>query len=134
MRDQGYNLGGEQSGHVILSDYATAGDGLLTALQILSILILKQKPASRVLKLFAPLPQVLRSVRLPSSTLKMPGVENIFENARKKLGKNGRLLVRPSGTEPLIRIMAEGKSQKLARDTVDSIVNALTSLSQKAVA
>ena len=134
MRDKDYNVGGEQSGHIILSDYATAGDGLLTALQILSVLILKQKPASRVLKLFTPLPQVLRSVRLPSSTLKMPGVENIFEDARKKLGKNGRLLVRPSGTEPLIRIMAEGKSQKLARDTVDSIVTALTSLSQKAVA
>jgi phosphoglucosamine mutase len=134
MRDKNYNVGGEQSGHVILSDYATAGDGLLTALQILSVLILKQKPASRALKLFTPLPQVLRSVRLPSSILKMPDVENIFEDARKKLGENGRLLIRSSGTESLIRIMAEAKKQKLARDTVDSIVTALTFLSQKAFA
>ncbi len=91
MRKEGYNVGGEQSGHVILSDYATAGDGLLTALQVLTVLTSKQKPASQVLKLFTSFPQILKNIRLSPSLLKLPDVERIFEEARLTLGKNGRL-------------------------------------------
>lgn len=134
MRDEGFNVGGEQSGHVILSDYATTGDGLLTALQVLTVLALKGKPASEVLNLFEPFPQVLKSINLSHSLLKMPEVEKIFEEARQRLGKNGRLVIRPSGTEPLIRIMAEGEDKKITEDIVDSIIMKLTSLAQKTVA
>lgn len=134
MRDKQYNIGGEQSGHIIFSDYATSGDGLLTALQVLTVLILKKKSASQVMHLFTPLPQVLKSVKLLPAVLKIPVVEEIFEAARQKLGKNGRLVVRPSGTEPLLRIMAEGENEKLTAEIVDSIVLALTSLSQQAIA
>ncbi len=134
MRDEGYNVGGESSGHIILSDYATSGDGLLTALQVLTALVHKQKPASQVMKLFTPLPQILKNIKLRPSFLKLPEAEVIFENARKKLGKNGRLMVRPSGTEPLIRIMAEGEGEKSVKEIVDSIANDLISLSEKGVA
>ena len=134
MREDGYNVGGEQAGHIILSDYATAGDGLLTALQVLAVLTLKQKPASQVMKLFTPLPQVLKNVRLSPSLLKIPEVEEILKKAHCKLGKNGRLVVRPSGTEPLIRIMAEGEDEGLTIEIVDSLMTTLTSLSKKAMA
>jgi phosphoglucosamine mutase len=134
MRNEGYNVGGEQSGHVILSDYATAGDGLLTALQVLTVLTSKQKPASQVLKLFTSFPQILKNVRLSPSLLKLPDVENIFEEARLKLGKNGRLVVRASGTEPLLRIMAEGEDMKLTEEIVNQISTALTCLSEKVAA
>jgi phosphoglucosamine mutase len=134
MREEGYNVGGEQSGHIILSDYATAGDGLLTALQVLTILSLKQKPASQVMKLFTPLPQVLKSIKLLPSLLKAPEIKKVLEKARQKLGKNGRLVVRPSGTEPLIRVMAEGKNQRLTTEVVDSLIMTLTSFAQKEVA
>jgi len=134
MRDLGFNVGGEKSGHIILSDYATAGDGLLTALQVLTVLSLKAKPASEVLNLFTPLPQVLKNIKLSPSLLKLPEIEQVFEESRQKLGKNGRLVVRPSGTEPLIRIMAEGEDKNITEEIVDSILMALTSLSQKAVA
>jgi len=134
MRDMGSNIGGEQSGHIILSDYATSGDGLLTALQILMVLVEKKKPASQVMRLFNPLPQILKSVRLAPSLLQLPEIEDIFGKARQKLGKNGRLVVRSSGTEPLIRIMAEGDHKKRTVDIVDSIIVDLTSLSHRAVA
>lgn len=134
MRDEGFNVGGEQSGHIILSDYATAGDGLLTALQVLTVLSIKGKRASEVLNLFTPFPQILKNVRLSPSILQMDEIEKIFNEARQKLGKNGRLIVRPSGTEPLIRIMAEGENRALTEGIVDSIIMTLTSLAQKAVA
>ncbi|MBY0501516.1 MAG: phosphoglucosamine mutase [Alphaproteobacteria bacterium] len=134
MRDEGYNIGGEQSGHIILSDYATAGDGLLTALQVLTVLTLKKTPASQVLKLFTPFPQILKNVRLSPSLLKLPDVEEIFEKARAQLGRNGRLVVRPSGTEPLIRIMAEGETLNLTEEIVNQIAISLTSLSEKVAA
>jgi len=134
MRSEGYNVGGEQAGHIILSDYATAGDGLLTALQVLTVLSLKQKPASQVLQLFNPLPQILKNVKLPPALLQDSEVEEALKEAHLKLGKNGRLVVRPSGTEPLIRIMAEGEDKQLTLAIVDSIITTLTSLSQKAVA
>ncbi|MBP9693059.1 MAG: phosphoglucosamine mutase [Alphaproteobacteria bacterium] len=134
MRKEGYNVGGEQSGHVILSDYATAGDGLLTALQVLTVLTSKQKPASQVLKLFTSFPQILKNIRLSPSLLKLPDVERIFEEARLTLGKNGRLVVRASGTEPLLRIMAEGEDRKQTEDVVNHIKDALTRLSEKVAA
>lgn len=134
MRDGGYNVGGESSGHVILSDYATSGDGLLTALQVLTILMQKQKPASQVLRVFKPLPQILKNVKLSPALLQLPEIEKAIEIACQKLDKKGRLLIRPSGTEPLIRIMAEGEEEALARGVVESISKTLTSLSQKNVA
>jgi len=134
MRDLGYNVGGEQSGHIILSDYATSGDGLLTALQVLMVLMQKQKPASQVMNLFKPLPQIMKNVKIAPSYLKIPEVEKFIETAKSKLASNGRLLVRPSGTEPLVRIMAEGEDEKLSVEIVDSIVEFLNSISTKAVA
>lgn len=134
MRDEGFNVGGEQSGHIILSDYATAGDGLLTALQILTVLSIKKKPASKVLNLFTPLPQILKNVSLSPSFLKHPEIEKTFEIARARLGHKGRLVVRPSGTEPLIRIMAEGEDRILTEEIVDFITMALMSMPESAVA
>lgn len=134
MRQGGYNVGGEQSGHIILSDHATAGDGLLTALQVLTVIALKQKPASQVLTLFTPFPQVLKNVNLLPSLLQLPEIEQTFKEACQKLGKNGRLVVRPSGTESLIRIMAEGESKREVTEIVDSIITTLIALSKKAVA
>ncbi|MBA3814267.1 MAG: phosphoglucosamine mutase [Alphaproteobacteria bacterium] len=134
MRDEGFNVGGEQSGHIILSDYATAGDGLLTALQVLTVLSLKKKLASEVLHLFTPLPQILKNVKLPPSLLKHPEIEKTFEMARGRLGKNGRLVVRPSGTEPLIRIMAEGEDKATTEGIVDFLIMTLGTLAESAVA
>jgi len=134
MESDGYNMGGEQSGHIILSDYATAGDGLLTALQVLAILVLKQKPASQVLRLFTPFPQILKNVKLEASLLKSPDTQKIIEKFRKQLGESGRLVVRASGTESLIRIMAEGKDEKLTHEIVNQIAEALVSFSKQVAA
>lgn len=134
MRDRGLNLGGEQSGHVILSDYATTGDGLLTALQVLAVLSMKEKPASQVLNLFTPFPQILKNVKLSPTLLKEPDIEKTFDAARQKLGEKGRLVVRPSGTEPLIRIMAEGEDRQTTEDVVDSVAEVLIQFSQVDVA
>lgn len=134
MRDKGLNLGGEQSGHVILSDYATTGDGLLTALQVLAVLSTKGKSASQVLNLFAPFPQILKNVKLSPSLLKEFGVEKTFDAARQRLGEKGRLVVRPSGTEPLIRIMAEGENRQTTEDVVDSVIEDLIQFSKVDVA
>jgi phosphoglucosamine mutase len=134
MREIGCNVGGEQSGHIILSDYATAGDGLLTALQVLTVLTSKRKPASHVLNLFTPLPQILTNVSLSPSLLALPEIEDFIEKSRQRLGKNGRLVIRPSGTELLIRIMAEGEDERLATEVTKGIAEKLTSCSEQAVA
>ena len=134
MRDTGCNLGGESSGHVILSDYATSGDGLLTALQVLLVLKLKQQAASQVLNVFTPMPQVLKNVKLPPALLECSEAQEVMVQACKSLENKGRLLVRPSGTEPLIRIMAEAEDSAFANDIVDSIAKTLTNLSKNAVA
>ncbi len=117
MRAQGYNLGGEQSGHMILSDYSTTGDGLLAALQILALLIEKGKPASEVLRLFDPLPQILYNAKYGEGAkpLENEGVKAAIKAAEDKLANDGRLLVRASGTEPVIRVMAEGSDADLIR-------------------
>jgi len=123
MREGGYNLGGEQSGHTILSDYGTTGDGLLAALQVLAILRNSGKPASETLRLFKPLPQILRNVRFEKGVkpLDKDDVKEAISKAEKTLSHDGRLLVRASGTEPLIRVMAEGDDPKI----VESVVGGL---------
>jgi phosphoglucosamine mutase len=127
MRASGYNVGGEQSGHIILSDYATTGDGLVAALQVLAELVRAGAPASEVLHRFEPLPQVLRNVRYKTGKpLENASVRLAIKSAEQKLNGHGRLVIRPSGTEPVIRVMAEGDNKSLVEDAVDGIVEALS--------
>lgn len=122
MRQQGYNLGGEQSGHIICGDYATTGDGLLAALQIVAIMIETNKPASEACRLFEPLPQILRNVRYSGKApLDAENVKKALADAEEKLHTTGRLLIRKSGTEPLLRIMAEGENISAIQQIVDDI-------------
>ena len=115
MREGGFNLGGEQSGHIILSDYSTTGDGLIAALQVLAVVIRGGKPASEAAKIFTPLPQILKSVRIDrtAAPLENPQVKLALEAGEGRLGAGGRLFVRASGTEPVIRVMAEGEDPAL---------------------
>lgn len=125
MRAEGYNLGGEQSGHVIMSDYGTTGDGLIAALQLLSVVRRRDRPVSEVCHLFEPLPQVLKNVRFAKQAPAEDVISPVIERGRARLGENGRLLVRPSGTEPVIRVMGEGDDRALVHEVVDDIVSAL---------
>ncbi|UHC16424.1 phosphoglucosamine mutase [Methylobacterium currus] len=127
MREHGYNLGGEQSGHIIMSDYATTGDGLVAALQLLSVVQRQQHPVSEVCHCFDPLPQVLKNVRYGAGgePLRQDSVVTAIEGARQRLGEGGRLVIRPSGTEPVIRVMAEGDDRDLVVRVVDDVVEAL---------
>lgn len=119
MREGGYNLGGEQSGHMVLSDHGTTGDGLLAAIHALAILKEKGGKASDVLNVFTPVPQLLKNVRFrEGQPLKETEVKDAIAAAEKTLANDGRLLVRESGTEPLIRIMAEGDNQNLIETVV----------------
>jgi phosphoglucosamine mutase len=122
MRAQGKNLGGEQSGHVILSDHATTGDGLIAALQVLGVLVRSGKRASEACRVFAPLPQLLRNVRFSGpSPLRQAGIQAAIAAAVGQLGGAGRVLIRPSGTEPLIRVMAEGEDLAQIHAIVDGL-------------
>ena len=126
MRLNGFNVGGEQSGHIVLSDYATTGDGLVAALQVLAVVVDSGLPASVVGRVFEPLPQLLRSVRVgETAPLAEPEVERAIADGRDRLGDAGRLLIRKSGTEPLIRVMAEGEDAGLVEQVVGSIVAAI---------
>ncbi|MDJ1158235.1 phosphoglucosamine mutase [Chelatococcus sp. SYSU_G07232] len=126
MRTHGYNLGGEQSGHIILSDYTTTGDGLVAALQLLAVVRRQQKPVSEVCHCFEPLPQILKNVRYKQGRpLDAESVSSAIEAARLRLGAQGRLVIRPSGTEPVIRVMAEGDDRDLVERVVDDVVDAL---------
>jgi phosphoglucosamine mutase len=127
MRAGGFNVGGEQSGHIILSDYVTTGDGLIAALQVLAVLVGSGRPASETGRLFAPLPQRLRSLRFDSSTkpLDAKAVKAAIRDAEAALGSAGRLLIRKSGTEPVIRVMAEGEDEKLVHRVVDDVAKAI---------
>ncbi|MBU8541396.1 phosphoglucosamine mutase [Falsiroseomonas tokyonensis] len=119
MREAGCNLGGEQSGHVILSDFATTGDGLFAALQVLSLLVEEKRPASEVCRRFTPMPQLLENIRYTgTSPLADAEVSKAIAAAGEKLGNRGRVLVRASGTEPLIRVMAEAEDAGEMRRTV----------------
>jgi len=126
MRNDGYNLGGEQSGHIIMSDYSTTGDGLISALQVLSVLREMNKPVSEALRLFEPAPQLLTNVRYKSGEpLAHKDVKQAISDGEAQLGKKGRVVIRKSGTEPLIRVMAEGEDEALVHAVVGQIVVAL---------
>ena len=126
MRAGGYNIGGEQSGHIVLSDYATTGDGLIAALQVLAALVERGQPAHQLLKLFDPLPQLLKNVRFAGGQpLEDEKVKKVIAQAEKELDGTGRLVIRKSGTEPLIRVMAEGEDAAKVNDVVDRICDAV---------
>jgi phosphoglucosamine mutase len=126
MKAGGFNVGGEQSGHIILSDISTTGDGLIAALQVLGVIAQDGKPASQAAHLYEPLPQVLENVRFrKGSPLEDARVQSIIDDARARLGDSGRVLVRKSGTEPLIRVMAEGEDEKIVRAVVRNIANTI---------
>jgi phosphoglucosamine mutase len=127
MRRHGYNVGGEQSGHIVLSDFSTTGDGLITALQLLAVVAQSGKPVSEICNRFEPLPQILENVRYKNGQpLDNVGVQRAISDGKSKLGKAGRLVIRPSGTEPVIRVMAEGDDERLVKTVVSDIVHALT--------
>jgi phosphoglucosamine mutase len=131
MREYGFNIGGEQSGHIILSDHSTTGDGLLAALQILNIVKTKGVAASKALHMFDPLPQILKNVRYAGASPMLSDVViGEIEAAKKRFDGQGRILVRASGTEPLIRVMAEGDD----RGQVETVVNDLCSVIEKIAA
>ena len=126
MRRDGFNVGGEQSGHLILSDYATTGDGLMAALQVLAELVVSRKPASELLRCFEPLPQKLQNVRFKAGApLETEGVKVAIAAAESQLAGTGRLVIRKSGTEPLIRVMAEGEDPRLVQQVVDDVCEAV---------
>ncbi len=127
MREHGYNVGGEQSGHIILSDYTTTGDGFIAALQLLAVVKKKDKPVSQVCHRFEPLPQILRNVRYRGGKpLENSTVRSAIADAETRLNGHGRLVVRPSGTEPVIRVMGEGDDKTIVEEVVDGIVDAIT--------
>ena len=124
MRERGYNVGGEQSGHIVLSDFSTTGDGLISALQVLSCVKKAGKPVSEVCAKFEPVPQFLKNVRYSGGKpLENKSVITAIDEAKDRLGKSGRLVIRPSGTEPLIRVMAEGDDRILVESVVDDLVS-----------
>ena len=130
MRADGYNLGGEQSGHMIMSDYATTGDGLLTALQILFIVKDAKQKSSQTLKMFSPVPQILKNVRFKTGNpLQDTNVLKMISQSEEKLNGRGRILVRASGTEPLIRVMAEGDNLIEVEAAVNDICNSIEKVS-----
>ena len=131
MRAEGFNVGGEQSGHMILSDYATTGDGLLAALQVLAVLVETGKPASEVCQVFTKLPQTLRSVRYDGpSPLENRRVKAAIAEAERTLAGGGRLLIRKSGTEPVIRVMAEGETADQVGAVVDSLCDLIAKVAE----
>jgi phosphoglucosamine mutase len=128
MREHGYNVGGEQSGHLILSDFTTTGDGLIAALQVLAVLAQHDRPTSEVCRRFEPLPQVLLNVSVQNGqSAEAPAVARIIADAEARLGKAGRVFVRKSGTQPLVRVMVEGEDEALIRALADEIAMAIRS-------
>ncbi|WP_024277072.1 phosphoglucosamine mutase [Xanthobacter sp. 126] len=126
MRADGYNVGGEQSGHIILSDYSTTGDGLVAALQVLAVVARQERPVSEVCHRFDPLPQILKNVRYgDGAPLENEKVKLVIADAERRLSNHGRLLIRPSGTEPVIRVMGEGDDRDLVETVVDEVIDAL---------
>jgi len=130
MRARGFNLGGEQSGHIILSDYTTTGDGLVTALQVLSVVVDKGAPVSEVCHRFDRVPQFLENVRYSGGKpLEIDSVRAAIQRSEQRLGNAGRLLIRPSGTEPVIRVMGEGDDGQLVKAAIGEVVDALRAVS-----
>jgi phosphoglucosamine mutase len=135
MRAKGYNVGGEQSGHIILSNFSTTGDGLLAALQVLAVIVQSGKPASEVCKQFEPAPQVLENVRYERGKpdpMEAATVKAAIKDAEERLKGSGRMLVRKSGTEPLVRIMAEGDDEKLVREAIATVKTAVVAAARAA--
>jgi phosphoglucosamine mutase len=127
MRAGGFNVGGEQSGHIILSDYVTTGDGLIAALQALAVLVTADRPASETGRLFSPFPQRLKSLRVADGSRPLDAlpVKEAIRSGEAALVGTGRLLIRKSGTEPVIRVMAEGEDEVLVLQIVDEIARAI---------
>ena len=123
MRKQGYSFGGEQSGHLIYVDHITTGDGTLAALQLLSVMNKKQQPLSELATIMESFPQVLKNVRTETKIdiNTLPGFQETIKKLEKKLGKTGRILVRPSGTEPVIRVMVEGRDESQINEIADEL-------------
>ncbi|WP_417270285.1 phosphoglucosamine mutase [Celeribacter sp.] len=134
MREGGFNLGGEQSGHIVMTDFATTGDGLLAGLQFLAGMVETGKKASELTKVFDPVPQLLKNVRYGTGQMPLDsaGVKKAIADAEAKLNGNGRLLIRKSGTEPLIRVMAESVCETTLNGAVDSVVEAVESATRSA--
>lgn len=127
MREHGFNIGGEPSGHIILSDYTTTGDGFIAALQVLAVVRRLGRPVSEICHRFEPLPQIHRNVRYRSGRpLEAPHVRAAIESGEARLQGHGRLVIRPSGTEPVIRVMGEGDDRTLVEQIVEEIAGALT--------
>ncbi|UWQ05336.1 phosphoglucosamine mutase [Aliiroseovarius crassostreae] len=124
MRAGGYNLGGEQSGHIVMSDYATTGDGLLAGIQFLAAMVETGRPASELCQMFETVPQLLKNVRYGAgqTPLEISSVQAVISDAEGVLEGKGRLLIRKSGTEPLIRVMAECEDERLLSEVVEGIV------------
>jgi phosphoglucosamine mutase len=129
MRQGGFNLGGEQSGHIVMTDYATTGDGLMAGLQFLAELVQSGRRASEVLHVFDPVPQLLKNVRFSAgqAPLELDSVKLAIREAEAQLSGNGRLLIRKSGTEPLIRVMAESEDEALLNASVEHVVSTVES-------
>ena len=126
MVEKGINVGGEQSGHMILTDYSTTGDGLVAAMQVIAMVKKLNRPASEVCRRFEPLPQILRNVRFKSGRpLEDERVVSAIRAARERLGQRGRLVIRPSGTEPVIRVMAEAEDSELVDSLVSEVCEAV---------
>ena len=131
MRETGCNVGGEQSGHMILSDFATTGDGLVAALQVLAVVVERRRRASEVCRVFDPLPQKLRSVRFTGpSPIGHPELREACSEAERRLGNQGRLLLRESGTEPVVRVMAEAEDEGLVDEIVDGLCATIAHLTK----
>jgi phosphoglucosamine mutase len=129
MRDRGCNIGGEQSGHIVLSDYCTTGDGLIAALQVLSVIQERRQKASQVLSVFKAVPQYLRNIRLEKTLdASHPLIQDAVYKAEATLGDKGKILVRASGTEPLLRLMAQGDNENLLNRLLDDLENVVRSV------
>ncbi|WP_299869775.1 phosphoglucosamine mutase [uncultured Hoeflea sp.] len=127
MRQNDFNVGGEQSGHIVLSDFATTGDGLVAALQVMACVQRMGRPVSEVCRRFEPVPQVLKNVRYSNGNpLDDPQVKTAINEAEAELGNSARLVIRPSGTEPLIRVMAEGDDRSQIETVVDQLINVIS--------
>ena len=126
MKAKGYNVGGEQSGHIIMSDYTTTGDGIVAALQVLAVIVREGRAASEATHVFDPYPQLLKNVRYNGGQpLENDRVKATIADAERRLGNHGRLVIRKSGTEPLIRVMAEADDEQLVAEVVDEICEAV---------
>lgn len=129
MAEHGFNLGGEQSGHIIMTDFTTTGDGLVAALQLLALVKTQDRPVSEICRRFERVPQVLKSVRTPDRKVLEDGrVREIIDDANLRLAHSGRLVIRASGTEPVIRVMAEGDDAVVIAKIVDELVAAISAV------